>query len=120
MDQSPEPSSCPFCKVVAGTAPARIVYRDDSVTAFHDIHPIATIHILVVPNRHIASLNDLGPGEEPLIGHMVMVAKQIASKEGIADRGYRLIMNTGADSGQSVFHLHLHLIGGKLARFHLG
>ena len=112
--------SCIFCKIASGDSPAQIVYRDDLVTAFRDIHPIASTHILVIPNRHIASVNELEAGDEPLIGHMVMVAKGLAVQEGVAEKGYRLIINTGAHAGQTILHLHLHLIAGKLARFILG
>jgi len=108
---------CPFCKIVAGESPAKILHCDHQVTAFRDTHPIATTHILIVTNRHIASVNELVQEDESLVGHMVMVAKDLAVQEGIAERGYRLIINTGAHAGQSVFHLHLHLIGGKLTRF---
>jgi histidine triad (HIT) family protein len=112
--------SCIFCQIVSGEAPAQILYRDDLVTAFRDIHPIASTHILVIPNRHIASVNELEAGDEPLVGHMVMVAKELAVQEGIAEKGYRLIVNTGAHAGQTILHLHLHLLAGKLARFILG
>ena len=108
---------CIFCKIVSGESPAQILYRDDLVTAFRDIHPIAPIHFLVVPNRHIASVNELEAGDEPLVGHMLMVAKTLALQAGVAEKGYRLILNTGPRSGQTVLHLHLHLISGKLARF---
>jgi len=109
--------SCIFCDIISGKSPARILHHDDLVTAFHDIHPLTSMHILIVTNRHIDSLNELEPGDESLVGHMVMVAKQLATQAGIAERGYRLIVNTGAHGGQSVFHLHLHLVGGRLARF---
>ena len=109
--------SCIFCKIVADESPAQIIYRDDLVTAIRDIHPIAPIHFLVVPNRHIASVNELEAGDEMLVGHMVLVAKGLAVQEGIAEKGYRLILNTGPQSGQTVLHLHLHLISGKLTRF---
>jgi histidine triad (HIT) family protein len=108
---------CPFCKIVAGEAPAKILHRDHQVTAFRDTHPIASTHILIVTNRHIDSVNELVADDDSLVGHMVMVAKDLATREGISGGGYRLIFNTGAHAGQSVFHLHLHLIGGKLARF---
>jgi len=108
---------CIFCKIVAGESPAKVLYRDDLVTAFRDIHPVTSTHILIVTNRHINSVNDLAAEDKSLAGHLVMVAKQLAAQEGIAERGYRLIINTGAHGGQSVFHLHLHLIGGKFARF---
>jgi histidine triad (HIT) family protein len=109
--------SCIFCDIVSGESPARIIYRDELVVAFRDIHPIASTHILIITNRHIDSANNLELQDEPLVGHMVLVAKQLAEQEGIAEPGYRLIINTGAHAGQSVFHLHLHLIGGRLARF---
>jgi histidine triad (HIT) family protein len=109
--------SCIFCKIISGESPAQILHRDDRVTAFRDIHPFASTHILIITNRHIDSLNQLETQDESLVGHMLLVAKQLAEQEGIAEPGYRLIINTGAHGGQSVFHLHLHLIGGKLARF---
>jgi histidine triad (HIT) family protein len=109
--------SCIFCDIVSGISPARIIYRDELVMAFRDIHPIASTHILIITNRHIDSANKLELQDEPLVGHMVLVATQLAEQEGIAEPGYRLIINTGAHAGQSVFHLHLHLIGGRLARF---
>ena len=108
---------CIFCRIISGEEPGRIIFRDDLVTAFRDVHPVATTHVLVVPNRHIASVNDLEAGDEPLLGHMVLVAKQLAEKEGLSKHGYRLIINTGAHGRQSVFHLHVHLVGGRLARF---
>lgn len=111
--------SCIFCNIISGLSPAHHLYRDDLVTAFRDIHPIAPTHILVVTNRHIDSINELEPEDESLVGHMIMVAKQLATQEGIAKHGYRLILNTGAHGGQTVFHIHLHLIGGRLARFAL-
>ncbi len=109
--------SCIFCKIISGESSSKILFRDDLVTAFRDIHPIASTHILIVTNRHIDSVNELEPEDESLVGHMVMVAKELAKQEGLAERGYRLIINTGAHAGQTVFHLHLHLIGGRLARF---
>jgi histidine triad (HIT) family protein len=111
--------SCIFCKIISGESPAQLLHRDDLVTAFRDNRPMTSTHILIVTNRHIDSVNELEPEDEYLVGHMVMVAKQLATQEGIAEQGYRLIINTGAHGGQSVFHLHLHLIGGRLARFAL-
>ena len=108
---------CIFCRIVSGESPAKILYSDDLVTAFRDIHPIASTHILVVSNWHIDSVNELEAGDEPLVGHMVLVAKQLAEQEELAARGYRLIINTGRHGGQTVFHIHVHLVGGKLARF---
>jgi len=111
---------CIFCKIIAGKAPGRIIYRDDQVTAFHDIHPVGPTHVLIVPNRHIASANDLTVEDEPLMGHLITVARQLARQEGVNQSGYRLILNTGPNSGQAVFHLHLHLIGGQRMRFPMG
>ena len=113
-------NGCIFCKIVAGQAPATVLYRDEQATAFRDIHPVGPIHVLVVPNRHIASVNDLVPADEALIGHLVLIAGQVARQEGIDQSGYRLILNTGPDSGQAVFHLHLHVIGGRRMRFPMG
>ena len=112
--------TCVFCKILSGEAPASIIYRDEQVTAFRDIHPIARTHILIIPNRHIASVNELEPADETLLGHMLLVAKELAVQEGVAEHGYRLMINTGVHGGQTVAHLHVHLIAGKLARFLLG
>jgi histidine triad (HIT) family protein len=111
---------CIFCKIIAGEAPGEIVYADERATAFHDIHPVAPIHILIVPNQHIASVNELSEGDEPLIGHLFSIARQIAQEKAIDGSGYRLIMNTGRNAGQAVFHIHLHLIGGQRMRFPMG
>lgn len=113
-------TDCTFCKIIAGRAPGKIVFRDDQVTAFHDIRPAAPVHILIVPNEHIASINDLSPEQEPLVGHLFTVARQLARKAGIAESGYRLIINNGPDAGQAVFHLHLHLLGGQRMRYPMG
>ena len=113
-------TECIFCRIIAGEAPGEIVYSDEQATAFRDIHPVAPTHILVVPNKHIASLNALDPEDEPLVGHLFTVARQLAKKQGIDGSGYRLIVNTGPNSGQAVFHLHLHLIGGQRMRFPMG
>ncbi len=111
---------CVFCKILSGEAPATIIYQDEQVTAFRDIHPIAHTHILIIPNHHIDSANALEPGDELLVGHMVLVAKELARQEGVAENGYRLMINTGVHGGQTVPHLHVHLIAGKLARFLMG
>ena len=102
-----------FSKIVAGELPADIVYRDDRVTAFRDIHPAAPTHILIVPNREIPTVNDLADEDEALAGHMLLVARDLAKREGVAESGYRLIINCNRDGNQEVFHLHLHLIGGR-------
>lgn len=112
--------SCHFCKIISDEAKATIVYRDDQVTAFRDIHPVGPTHILIVPNRHIESVNSLEPEDEPLLGHLFSIARQLASDEGISQGGYRLIINTGADGGQTIYHLHLHLIGGQRMRHPMG
>jgi histidine triad (HIT) family protein len=111
---------CIFCKIVSGEMDATILYRDEQVTAFRDIHPVAPTHILVVPNKHITSTNELTEQEEQLLGHMLTVVKPIAEQEGIKDTGYRLIINTGPDANQVVFHLHLHIIGGQRMRHPMG
>ena len=111
---------CIFCQIIAGERPAQVLYQDELVTAFHDIHPVASTHVLVVPNQHFASVNDLTPEDEPLVGHLFTVARQLAEQEGIAQSGYRLIVNTGPHAGQAVFHLHLHLIGGQRMRYPMG
>lgn len=112
--------NCIFCRIVAGQAPARVVYRDEHVTAFHDIHPAAPVHLLIVPNAHYASLNDLPPEDTHLSGHLLRVARLLAEREGLAGSGYRLLINTGPDGGQTVFHLHVHLLGGRRLRFPFG
>jgi histidine triad (HIT) family protein len=111
---------CVFCKMINNEANAIIVYRDVLVTAFRDIHPVAPTHILIVPNRHIRSLNEMQPEDKALVGHMLFTARQIAARENITEGGYRLIMNTGPDGGQTVFHMHLHLIGGQRMRYPTG
>jgi histidine triad (HIT) family protein len=99
-----------FSKIVSGEAAADIVYKDERVTAFRDINPVAPTHILVVPNKIISTVNDLEQEDAALVGHMVLAAKKLAAEEGIAEQGYRLIINCNRDGGQVVFHLHLHLI----------
>lgn len=111
---------CIFCKIVKGEMEATILYQDEQVTAFRDIRPVAPTHILVVPNKHIASVNDVSSEDEPLLGHLFTIAQKIASQEGISTDGYRLIVNTGAHGGQIVFHLHMHLMGGQRMRHPIG
>lgn len=112
--------SCIFCRIVSGEAKAGIVYRDEQATAFRDIHPVASTHILIVPNKHVESVNVLGAEDEQLVGHLFTVARKIAQDEGISNGGYRLITNTGIDSGQTIFHLHVHLIGGGRMKHPMG
>lgn len=113
-------SDCIFCKIIAGKIPSTQVYQDEVVTAFRDINPVSPTHVLIIPNQHIASVNDLSDKDEPLVGHLFTVAKQIAQQEGVAESGYRLIINTGPDGGQEVFHIHLHLLGGQRMRHPMG
>lgn len=112
--------SCIFCKIVSKEAKAEIVYRDDQVTAFRDIHPVAPTHLLLVPNKHIESVGTLETEDEQLMGHIFTVARKLAEDERIDKGGYRLITNTGANGGQTVFHLHVHLIGGQRMRYPMG
>ena len=101
-----------FERIVAGDLPADIVYRDSEITAFRDIHPRAPVHILIVPNKPIPSVNDIADADAGLIGRMVLVARDLAKQAGIAADGFRLLFNCNAHGGQEVYHLHLHLIGG--------
>jgi histidine triad (HIT) family protein len=114
------PSDCVFCKIAAGEVVGRIIYQDELATAFWDIHPVAPIHILIVPNKHISSVNEMSAEDEALIGHLMLVAKQIAKEQGVAESGYRLSINTGLNAGQSVQHIHVHLMAGKALPIHLG
>jgi len=102
-----------FERIIAGEIPAQIVHRDDRVTAFRDIHPRAPVHILIVPNKPIPTSNDVADADEALIGHLFTVARDLARSEGISEDGYRLIINCNAHGGQEVYHLHVHLLGGR-------
>lgn len=102
-----------FSKIIAKEIPATIVYQDELVTAFKDISPAAPVHILIIPNKEIPSTNDVQVEDEQMLGHLFTVAKQVAKEQGVAESGYRLIVNNGSDAGQEVFHLHVHLIGGR-------
>jgi histidine triad (HIT) family protein len=105
--------NCLFCKIVARQIPATIVYGDEQVTVFRDINPQMATHVLVVPNRHIADTQALTPDDDVLIGSVVRAAQAVAQQEGLAERGYRLVFNTGPDALNSVPHLHMHLLGGR-------
>jgi histidine triad (HIT) family protein len=105
--------NCLFCKIVEGQIPAQLVYQDSECVAFRDINPQAPTHILVIPRRHIPTTNDLQPDDQALVGHLTLAAARIARQEGIEEDGYRLIMNCNEGAGQSVFHIHLHLLGGR-------
>jgi histidine triad (HIT) family protein len=102
-----------FAKIIAGKAPADIVYQDELVTAFKDINPIAPVHILIVPNKEIPTVNDVTSEDERMLGHMFVVAKKVAEQQGIAKSGYRLLVNCRDDAGQEIYHLHMHLVGGR-------
>jgi histidine triad (HIT) family protein len=106
-------TNCIFCRIASGDIPANVVYQDDQVVAFRDLNPQAPTHVLVVPRRHVATLNDLGETDAELVGRMYLAARQIAADEGVAERGYRTVFNCNAEAGQSVFHLHLHVLGGR-------
>lgn len=104
---------CLFCKIVNKDIPAEIIYEDDLVMAFNDINPQAPTHALIIPKKHIATLNDIAPEDENLVGHMVKVAGVIAEQQGFAETGYRTVFNCNQHGGQTVYHIHLHLLGGK-------
>lgn len=104
---------CLFCKIVQGTIPSTKVYEDDRVLAFKDIQPQAPVHLLVIPKKHIATLNDAEPADAELLGHAVLTAQRIAREAGLSESGYRLINNCGSDGGQVVFHVHFHVLGGE-------
>jgi histidine triad (HIT) family protein len=104
-------SDCIFCRIARGEAEARVVYQDENVTAFHDRNPRAPVHILIIPNRHIASVAEVGVEDEPILGKLFTVARRAAKESGVTD--YRLVVNNGPQAGQSVFHLHMHLLGGR-------
>ncbi len=104
---------CIFCKVVARKIPSTIVYQDEHVTAFRDINPQMPVHALIVPNEHVADTEALDPQHDALVGTVIRAAKEVARREGIAESGYRLVINTGDDALNSVAHLHVHLLGGR-------
>ena len=104
---------CLFCKIVAGEIPSEQVYADDLVIAFHDISPQAPTHILIIPRKHISDMNEASAEDQALLGHMMLCAREIAGEAGLAESGYRLALNTGPDARQSVFHIHLHILGGR-------
>ena len=104
---------CLFCEIVAGKIPARVAYQDETILAFHDINPQGPVHMLIIPKRHITSLVDLTPADDALVGSLVRRARDLAKAEGLEPRGYRLVFNYGDDAGYSVYHAHLHLVGGR-------
>lgn len=106
-------SDCLFCRIVAKTIPAKVVYEDDQTLAFDDIHPQAPVHTLVIPKRHVASIQDLGESDQTLLARLLLVCTKVAMDKGLADSGFRLVANTGRNGGQTVFHLHWHVMGGR-------
>ncbi len=106
-------SDCLFCRIVAGRIPAKIVHQDPDVVAFEDIEPQAPLHVLVVPRRHIATANDVAPADEALIGKLLRVGAAVAKERGVDAQGWRAVLNTNGDGGQLVFHVHLHVLGGR-------
>jgi len=105
--------SCLFCQIADKTIPARLAYEDEQVLAFHDINPQAPVHVLVIPRKHITSLLDITADDDALVGSLVRRARELAGELGLGERGFRLVFNAGSDAGYSVFHIHLHLVGGR-------
>jgi histidine triad (HIT) family protein len=106
-------SDCIFCRIAAGEVPSKIAWQDEEIVAFHDVDPRAPVHVLIIPRKHIASVNELDDADAPTIGRMYVKARDLARDLGVAETGYRLVMNTGPEAGQSVWHIHLHLLGGR-------
>lgn len=104
---------CLFCKILADEIPADVVYESDEAIAFRDINPQAPTHVVIIPRKHIATINDLAPGDEAVVGSLFMAAGKVAADAGLANDGYRVVMNCNAAAGQTVFHIHLHLVGGR-------
>jgi histidine triad (HIT) family protein len=104
---------CLFCRIVAGTIPSDVVYRDERVTAFRDIQPQAPVHVLIVPNEHVTSTNELDERHEALVGYLMRMTQHVAREQGIGESGFRLVVNTGPDALMSVPHLHVHILGGR-------
>ena len=108
---------CIFCRIVDGQATAKIVFEDETVVALEDLNPQAPVHLLVVPRRHLPSLKEATAEDEPLLGHLFTVAANLARERGLETKGYRTVINNGAEAGQSVFHLHVHVLGGRVFRW---
>ena len=105
--------NCLFCRIVAGETPADVIYKDERCLAFRDTNPQSPVHVLVVPRDHLDSLDDAAQKDEAPLGHLLRVAARVANEQGLSESGYRTVINTGAGAGQSVFHLHLHVLGGR-------
>lgn len=106
-------NNCIFCKIIAGELPAEVVYRDNRALALEDVNPQSPVHVLVIPHEHIESLDEASQRDEALLGHLLRIAARIANERGLSESGYRTVINTGAGAGQSVFHLHVHVLGGR-------
>ncbi|HEV8540485.1 MAG TPA: histidine triad nucleotide-binding protein [Nitrospiraceae bacterium] len=106
-------SDCIFCRIVARTIPSKIVYEDEVAVVFEDVNPQAPVHILVVPRKHVPSLKGASTGDSALLGHLLLTCDKMAQEKGIAESGYRVVANTGTEGGQTVFHLHFHVLGGR-------
>jgi len=111
---------CVFCDIIAGKIPSDIIYQDEDFVAFRDIHPLAPVHIVIIPKTHISSLAEVGERQEGFMGRLVLLAVKLAEKERIAEKGYRLAINCGSEGGQIIPHLHLHLLGGRKLADQLG
>ena len=110
-------SDCLFCRIISKKTPAKIIYDDEAITAFEDVNPQAPVHTLIVPKKHLSTTLDIAEEDNELIGRLIRVASRIAMEKGIAERGFRLVMNTNPEAGQSVYHIHLHLLGGRPMRW---
>jgi histidine triad (HIT) family protein len=105
--------TCLFCRIAAGSIPARLAHEDDDTLAFHDTDPRAPVHVLIIPRRHISAVDQLGDSDAGIMGKLLLTARKLGRELGVADSGYRLVLNNGADAGQSVDHIHMHLLGGR-------
>jgi histidine triad (HIT) family protein len=105
--------TCLFCRIIAGEIPGTFLYQDDRLVVLQDVNPQAPLHALVIPRRHVASLNDLSPDDDGLVGEMIRRAASVAREQGVAERGYRTVFNCNSEAGQTVFHIHLHVLGGR-------
>ena len=106
-------SDCIFCKIASKSIPSKLIYEDDQIVAFDDLQPQAPVHSLVIPKRHVASVHELGEMDQPLLGRLLLICTTVAKLKGLIESGYRVVTNTGRDGGQTVFHLHFHVIGGR-------
>jgi histidine triad (HIT) family protein len=113
MNPEQKDSDCIFCKIASGEIPSELLYEDEDIVVFRDINPLTPVHLLIIPRRHIESLAGMADEDTPMVGKMTRVANQVAREQGISENGYRLTINSGAEAGQVVFHLHMHLMGGR-------